>query len=396
MAMAAPVQLQSDADRQALAALEKSVDELRRTAVPATFKAIQEVESICWVWCPQFERALLAYRLGGNTRHLVTFVQAIEALKTRLSRGPEGYLGFRGIPLERFRDAAKPDAQLEVNITEFSVAHVLCDFVGLVRADPALLKEFGAAADSFLALASRDLAGPKWRQRGDLVVLGRDGAVFRMAAETGPQRRHLTDPHNKQSKMCRAYLALYRVTGDDEYFKTAIQLGTRFKRTLRFEAGRYLWHYWDPAGDWDRTPGQPRQLRHWVGAEHRSGYHRLTLEMAEALYDHGVVFTREDMQRFTATQTQVCWNGSLKAPQYFRTDGKAGTERGQTTFLASVLARFDPKLQVLCFEHGGSGSLAGKYLAPRTPEPRNAQYRDQFVSKPENAAFLRDLEFVIR
>jgi hypothetical protein len=36
--------------------------------------------------------------------------------------------------------------------------------------------------------------------------------------------------------------------------------------------------------------------------------------MAEALYDHGVVFDRTDIDRFLATQIGVCWNGSCDAP----------------------------------------------------------------------------------
>lgn len=35
------------------------------------------------------------------------------------------------------------------------------------------------------------------------------------------------------------YLALYRVTGKDEYFRRAIQLGARFKHTLRLDGECY-------------------------------------------------------------------------------------------------------------------------------------------------------------
>lgn len=395
---AAPVPI-DPADREALAAYEASVDALRTTATPAAFQQIREVELICWNWCPQFERALVAYRLSGDKRHLATFVQAIEALQTRLSRGPEGRLGFRGVPLERFRDPASKEL-VEVNIAEFAVVHVLAEFVEIVRGEPGLAAEFGAAADRYLALAVNDLAGDKWEKRGDYVDLGTTGAVFRMAAGCNAARRHLTDPHNKQSKICRAYLALYRVTGDDEYFRKAVKLGTRFKHTLRLEQGRYLWHYWDPAGEWDREAGKPAGLRHWVGAEHRSGYHQLTMDMVEALYDHGVVFTRADLGRFVATQKEICWNGSLDAPKFFRTDGRPGTERGQTNFMATSLARFDPKLWRYCFDQPGSSKgrthLKAKYLLPHAAEPQRAHLRRQFERKPENAMFLRELEFEVR
>ncbi len=394
---AGPIRLESDADREALVALERSVDVLRTRVRPDVFSKIDEVEMIDWVWCPQFERALQAFQLSADPRHLATFVHCIEVLETRLSRGPEGRRGFRGVPLALFRDPAST-AQVEVNITEFNVARILCEFVEIVRADPALVARFGAAADRFLELAERDLAGDKWEQRGDYVDLGDGGAVFRMARETNAARSHLTDPHNKQSTMCRAYLALHRVTGHDEYFKKAIKLGIRFKHTLGFSQGRYTWHYWDPAGAWDYKPGEPKALRHWVGAEHRSGYHELTLEMVEALYDHGVVFSRTDIERFVATQTQVCWNGSRTAPKFFKTDGKPTADPSQPNFIAPVLARFDASIRDYFFgamSARGGRHLQGRFLVPAAAEPQRTQFRANFIRDSANAAWLARLEFDI-
>ena len=192
----------------------------------------------------------------------------------------------------------------------------------LVRATPSLERTYGEPAARFLGIGENHLAGEKWEERKLYMDLGIRGAVFRMPAECGNDRDHLTNPHNKQSKMCRAYLALYRVTGKDEYFRKAVQLGARFKRTLRLEDDCYRWNYWDPAGDWDRNRDNVDQWKHWIGPEHRSGYHALTVAMAEALYDHGVVFNRTDMQRFVNTQMRVCWNGSLEQPVFRNTGGK--------------------------------------------------------------------------
>ena len=402
---AAPIAMQSEADAAILAAFLRQTDALPRLITPEALDAVKEAEALCWSWSGYFRMPLIAYRLTADPRHLRTFVTITDTLLTRTRMGPDGYLGFRGIPLKGFQDPENPTAECDVNITEFTFVEIFCDFVEIVRADPALAKQFDAYADRYLALATDHLAGLKWDIRGDYVDLGSDGAVFRMAAENGPHRSLLTDPNNKQSKMCRAYLALYRVTKNDEYFKRAIKLGYRFKSTLQLDGERYLWHYWDPAGDWDRKPDAPGEWRHWIGPEHRDGYHALTLEMAVALYDHGVVFDAEDIRRFTNTQMQVSWNGSIEEPVFKNTAGRDVKEPDRAKFIAPALDRFDPRIQAYLYgdaatsvalalprgswtavKHGSY--LAGKYLAPRTPEPQQDEWREEFLKTAGNKEFL--------
>jgi hypothetical protein len=192
---------------------------------------------------------LAAFRLTADAKYLDQFSKAMDGLLTRLKKGPDGYLGFRGLPLPLFRDPAHPQAEIDVDIAEFEVARLICEFVEEIRGDDSLRGRYGPAAARYLDLAENHLAGKKWETRKLYVDLGQLGSVFRMPAECGNNRNSLTNPHNKQSKICRAYLALYRVTGKDEYFQKAIQLGVRFKHTLQLDGHRYRWHYWDPAGE---------------------------------------------------------------------------------------------------------------------------------------------------
>jgi len=404
-----PVETESAEDRQILQSFLAHVPGAARRLTPEAVAKIQEPEDICWTWSKYAHMPLAAYQLTGDRKYLDAFVTAMDGLLSGLRKAPDGYLGFRGLPLALFRDRNNPDALVEVDIAEFEVARLIAEFVEAVRADQAAMARHSAKAAAWIDLAEKHLAGPKWEARKWYVDLGPQGAVFRMPAECGNNRDSLTNPHNKQSKMCRAYLALYRVTGNDEYFKKAIKLGVRFKRTLRLDGDRYLWNYWEPAGDWDRKPDNPQQWKHWIGPEHRGGYHGLTVAMAEALYDCGVVFDRADMQRFVNTQMQVCWNGSCDAPTFKNTGGKAtGAE-----MVAPALARFEPKIWEFCYgpratkarlarpDHGWQGGvvaigyLCGKYLAPRTPEAAQTRYREQFCRRPENVAFLKSLEFQV-
>lgn len=407
------ITVQSEEDRLILESFLKHAAAAPARFTPESVAKIEQVEDICWTWAPQARVPLAAYQLTGDRQHLDGFVKVMDGLLTRLRKGPDGYLGFRGLPLPLFRNKENPATEIEVDIAEFEIAHLICDFVEAVDADDALKRAYAEKRAHYLEVAEKHLAGPKWEQRGLYQDLGAKGAIFRMPPECGNDRDSLTNPHNKQSKMCRTYLALYRVTGNDDTFRKAIRLGTRLKRTLVLDGDRYRWNYWDPAGDWDRKPGSATGWKHWVGPEHRGGYHSLTIAMAEALYDHGVLFDRTDMQRFLNTQMQVCWNGSLDSPEFRNTGGQPIREAAHGTVMASSLARFEPKVWQFCYgeratrdrlskrEHSWSGGvqavgyLLGKHLAPRSAEPAHADYGERFHRKPANAAFLKELAFTV-
>jgi hypothetical protein len=135
--------------------------------------------------------------------------------------------------------------------------------------------------------------------------------------------------------------------------------------------------------------------------------------MVAALYDHGVVFGKTDLDRFVKTQLEVCWNGSLDHPVFLNTEGKPSSDPEGKVIMAEALARFAPQVREYCYGpraaagrlrnlrsdwSGGAMAvdyLAGKYLRTRTPEPQRARFRDEFCKKPENAALLKELEFEI-
>lgn len=408
-----PVQMQSDDDRLILESFLKHAAANAGRVTPEAVAKITETEDICWTWSQYLRPPLVAYQLSADPKYLDLFVQAMDAMLTRLRPGPDGYLGFRGLPLGLFRNPDNPTAEVDVDIAEFEVTHIICDFAELLAQEPGLKGKYGEKLAHYLDIAQKHLAGPKWDSRKLYVDLGDQGAAFRMPAECGNNRDNLTNPHNKQSKMCRTYLALYRVTGNDDYFRRAVKLGTRLKRLLALEGDHYLWHYWDPAGDWDRKPDAPTQFKHWIGPEHRGGYHALTVQMATELYDHGVVFDRTDMERFVNTQTEVCWNASVDDPKFTTTGGKTITEAGHGIVMAPSLAPFDKRIWEYCYgpratkerlaarQHGWQGGpnavgyLVGKYLSAPSPEQTHAACREQFCRQPENAAFLKAIEFTI-
>jgi len=375
---------------------------------PDRVKRVEMPEDITWTLAPVLRMPLVAYRLTRDSSFLSVFIEGMDNLLTAMVRAPDGYLGFSGLPFPLFRPKEGPAPVINVDVADFAVAELICVFAEQVAGETRLAPQFGTKAKEYLALAENHLAGRKWDQRGRYVDLGLTGAVMRMASECGNNRNDLTHPHNKQAKFCATYLLLYHTTGNDEWFRRAVKLGTRFKRTLKLMDNRYVWNYWDPAGEWDRKPDG--SWKHWIGAEETGSYLSLTVGMAVDLYDHGVVFDRTDIQRFVNTQMQVCWNGSLDAP-VFRT--VAGTEAGRTQMIAVPLARFEPKVWDFCCGESATvarlnarnhpwqgGPVAGtylslKYLTERSPEPAQTKYRGRFHAVPENRRFLQELAYEV-
>lgn len=123
-------------------------------------------------------------------------------------------------------------------------------------------------------------------------------------------------------------------------------------------------------------------------------------------------FTPEAVAAITQPE-DICWNGSVDAPVFRTTGGQEPKEAGMSTFVAPALAAFAPAIVEYCYgpratrerldkrEHGWQGGvsamgyLAGKYLERRSLEPSRLSLRDRFAAKPDNAAFLREMEYQV-
>ena len=369
-----------------------------------------EPEGICWKMSPYLSMTLTAYELTGDAKYLDIFVQSFDNLRAALTKGPDGFLGWYGKPLKTFVNPEKPDQKVDVQLTSFSIVTDIANFVELVDQSPELKTRYAKQRAEYLDLAENHLI-KKWEARGNYVDLGKHGAIYRTHFGLAPVKGNLTQPHNKHAKIIGAMLAMYRVTGNDEYMQKAVKLGTRFKNSQTLKDGAYAWNYWDPAGEWDVKPGAPTAWKHWIGAEHTSGYYASTLAQAVTLYHHGVVFTKQDIDRFVKTQTEKAWNGSIESPEWFRVDRSKGQQSG--AYMAASLAPFNAKIAEYCYEgprlkdrvdnagHGWQGGpvadgfIRGKYItmpAAKDGKPIYAQYGQKFAAKQENRQFLESLK----
>ena len=79
---------------------------------------------------------------------------------------------------------------------------------------------------------------------------------------------------------------------------------------LRDDGKYFVWNYWDPAGPWDYKPDG--STKHWVGVHPNGGYYGIDVEGIVAAYEHGLVFTKEDIDRLIATNRDFMWNQQVQ------------------------------------------------------------------------------------
>jgi hypothetical protein len=327
-------------------------------------------EDIVWQASKYVRMPLTAYLLTGDAAYLDDFVARVGVLFDELEPGPDGYLGWYGLPLDLFRHPDHPNRHSDVILTSFVMAGLVAELAAEVRDGGELEARHGAAAARFLRVATGHLV-EKWDARERYRDLGSNGAVYITNDRLALVKASLTQPHNKHSKIGAALVKLHAVTGDDEYLIKAAKLGARYKRSLSLADDRYQWNYWDPAGDWDIRADDHARWKHWVGAEHRGGYYSLSLSQAVYLYEHGLIFDEHDIARFMRTQLEVCWDGDLKDPTWRRVNG----EEMDQSYLCSALAAYDESLYEMAFgaaatarhlaqrDHGWNGGVvAGDWL----------------------------------
>jgi hypothetical protein len=73
------------------------------------------------------------------------------------------------------------------------------------------------------------------------------------------------------------------------------------KSRLRLQPdGSYqVWNYWEPAGPWDyRFFDVPK---HWIGVHPNDGYYATDVQAMVAAYEHGLVFSSDDLGHLIKT-----------------------------------------------------------------------------------------------
>jgi len=311
-------------------------------------------EQFCWCAAYSAETFLDGYEAFKDTKWLEMAEKYYDFYLSKLQKDPDGYEGWIGTPIgqggmQLSTDAVVGDAILCAPIVRFAE---------IVHNDPKLKPRFGKTAQRYINLATR-ICWEKWNRRGcyyeDAAGWGSYhtyGKLVDMKANKWVDRpsRTISNNLNKHYSVALVLLRLWRITGKEEYRERVIKVYGRAKTMWRYypDDDRIVWNFWMPHGPYDIEGRAPAS---WVAVHPgRAGYQSGETADFVEVYDSGLVFSKEDLQRMIRTNHWMIATGSWR-----NADGS--TDAGT---LWPALARFDEKMRARYEAKLGGGSTSNR------------------------------------
>ena len=271
-------------------------------------------EEIGWLMMPVMDGFHYGYLATKDTKWIDALIDWTDSWVKRAVREPDGYIGWpkraaAGTPVDNL-----DDFNADSLLGEAMALRPVVSIAGEILKTPALREKYGAKAESYIKLSEQIYE--KWDTRGAwretkgggiiTVVLpfGLDGDTGKWTsgyATRNEPGNGFSHPNNKANHVARWVLAMYDATQKPAYRERAEKWFRLMKSRMKLkDNGTYeIWNYWQPAGPWDYKPdGSPK---HWVGVHPRGGYYSIDTEGIVDAYQHGLVFTDEDIDHLVAT-----------------------------------------------------------------------------------------------
>ena len=342
-------------------------------------------EEIGWLISPFSNGFYYGYLATHDTKWLDWLVEWTDAWINRAVNEPDGYVGW-----------PKADGASTSVVPGLYTDNILGEAMGLrpavllnlaIAQNPALKAKYGAKARHYLDVS--DQVYRKWISRGAWREISISTPASRLSTQQGGvwvvtpfgidqktggwtegYARRTTDgftlPANKQNLVALWLIAMYDVTGKKIYRDHAEKWWRVMKSRMKpRERGKYVvWDYWDPAGPWDYKPDG--STKHWVGVHPNGGYYDVDVEGIIAAYEHGLVFTRTDVDRLIATNRDFMWNREVKGAKFQRIDGGDLEERWKDSpgVLWTALVPYDNTLRNVFEANHNPAGWGGLSLTP--------------------------------
>ncbi len=316
-------------------------------------------ESIGWAVTPFLNGFYYGYMATGDREWVDHLIDWADSVIKRGVKEPDGYIGWPKEEDDGVLEYLPPGMKERYTDTELCDAMFLRPLVmmaGEILRTPALKKEYGAKAEEYLRLSEQTF--DKWNSRGAwrdtkeggiwvVPPFGLDPKTLKWTETEGYERRN-TDgnslPANKENQIAKWVLAMYDVTHKPIYRERAEKWFQTMKSHMKLrDDGKYfVWNYWDANVPWDHNPDG--SIKHWVGVHPNGGYYADDVEGIVAAYEHGLVFTKEDIARLIATNRDFMWNQQIKDAQFKRIDDRAPAPKVPPGVLWVALTPYDPTL----------------------------------------------------
>jgi hypothetical protein len=322
-------------------------------------------EEIGWLMSPFLNGFYHGYRATGDAKWVALLVDWADSWINRGVEEPDGFVGW---PKSGTGGQGEEGFYTDSLLGEAMGLRPIILTADEILRTPALKDKFGPQAQAYLKLAEQVFK--KWDSRGCWREVANGGLwvvpLFGIDPKTGNwtegyARRNtdgFSNPDNKENHIARWLLAMYDVTTKPIYRERAEKWFRLMKSRLKTrEDGKYaVWNYWEPAGPWDFKPdGSPK---HWVGVHPNGGYYQIDVEAIVAAFEHGLVFTQEDIQRLVATNRDFMWNQQVSGAKFQRIDGGRPDPRWKNSpgVLWTALVPYDQTLRkIFVANHNPSG-----------------------------------------
>jgi hypothetical protein len=330
-------------------------------------------EQIGWLVSPVLNGFYDGYLATGDREWVDRLFDWGDSIVKRGVKEPDGYIGWpKSFPDEQRQTGVEgADSITDSELGEAMFLRPMLLMAGEILKTPALKKEYGAKAEEYIRLSEQmfekwDSRGA-WREtkEGGLWVdppIGLDPKTGKFTA--GYEERGkggVSHPANKENIIAMWIIAMYDVTHKPVYRERAEKWWRVMKSRMKLrEDGKYfVWNYWDVGGPWDFQPNGSLKYGQWVGVHPNGGYYGIDAEGIVTAYEHGLVFTQEDIARLIATNRDFMWNQQIKDAKFQRIDGEKPVRDLTPGVLWDALAPYDPTLRKIFEANNEPGEWAG-------------------------------------
>jgi hypothetical protein len=330
-------------------------------------------EDVGWLMSPFLNGFYHGYLATHDVEWVAHLADWADSWIKRGVKDPDGFIGW---PKRGESMGGGNGLLTESLLAEAMALRPIVLMADQINRTPALREKFGVQAKSWLDVAARTFE--KWDSFGCWREV-KDGGLwvvpdFGIDPVTGKwtsgyQQRAtngFSNPDNKQNHIARWLLAMHDVTKKPVYHDRAEKWFRLMKSRMHTQQGGkyFVWNYWEPGGPWDYKPDG--ETRHWVGVHPNGGYYEIDLEGIVAAYEHGIVFTREDIQKLIATNRDFMWNQQMKGARFQRIDGGQPDPRWKETpgKLWTALVPHDATLRQIFLKNFDPASWEGLSVTP--------------------------------
>jgi hypothetical protein len=331
-------------------------------------------EELGWLVSPFLNGFYYGYMASGDTQWIDHLVDWSDSWIKRGVKEPDGFTGWP--KADGASTDVVPNLFTDNMLGEAMALRPAVLMANVILHNHALKARYGAKAKEYLQLSEQ--VYKKWDERccwravknGGVWVVPEFGIDQSTHNWTDGYARRKTDgftlPDNKQNAIAMWLISMYDATKKPVYRERAEQWWSVMKSRIKTrDSGKYdVWDYWDPAGPWDyKSDGAPRL---WVGVHPNGGYYGVDIQSIVCAYEHGLVFTRSDIDKLIATNRDFMWNHQVQDAKFQRIDGGEPDSRWAKTpgVLWDALIPYDSTLRKIFEANFNPASWGGLSATP--------------------------------